>query len=68
MATEFDTIFDVIERHRELSVQHAAAVSVSAKLGAGPEFDAADAISEERRLALEEYADVLTPSRPRLRT
>ncbi|MEY9707482.1 hypothetical protein ABIF50_003256 [Bradyrhizobium diazoefficiens] len=32
MATEFDTIFDVIERHRELSVQHAAAVSVSAKL------------------------------------
>ncbi|MCD9112413.1 MULTISPECIES: hypothetical protein [Bradyrhizobium] len=64
MATEFDTIFDVIER----SVQHAAAVSVSAKLVAGLEFHAADAISEERRLALEEYADVLTPSRPRLRT
>ncbi|QIG91055.1 MULTISPECIES: hypothetical protein [unclassified Bradyrhizobium] len=40
MATELDSNFDVIERHRELSAQHAAAVSVSAKLVAGPEFDA----------------------------
>ncbi|WP_246783611.1 hypothetical protein [Bradyrhizobium sp. CCBAU 21365] len=64
MATELDTIFDVIERHRELSAQHAAAASVSSKLVAGPEFDAADAISEERGLALEEYADVLIHSKP----
>ncbi|WP_439372665.1 hypothetical protein [Bradyrhizobium sp. DASA03120] len=64
MATELDSIFEVIEHHRGLSAQHDAAVSISAKLVEGPEFDAADAISEKTRLALEEYADVLIHSKP----
>ncbi|WP_164719152.1 MULTISPECIES: hypothetical protein [Bradyrhizobium] len=64
MATELDSIFDVIEHHRELSAQYDAAVSLSAKLVEGPEFDAAEAISEERLLALEQYADVLIHSKP----
>ncbi|MCP3468066.1 MULTISPECIES: hypothetical protein [unclassified Bradyrhizobium] len=64
MATELDSIFDVIEHHRALSAQHDAAASISAKLVEGPEFDVADAISEARRLALAEYADVLIHSKP----
>ncbi|MCP3475535.1 hypothetical protein NLM33_35190 [Bradyrhizobium sp. CCGUVB1N3] len=52
------------EHHRGLSAQHDAVVSISAKLVEGPEFDAADAISEKARLALEEYADVLIHSKP----
>ena len=40
-----EPIFTVIERHRELSVLCDQAVSISAKLEDGPEFDAADEIS-----------------------
>ncbi|WP_445219851.1 hypothetical protein ACKWRH_06830 [Bradyrhizobium sp. Pa8] len=63
-ATELDSIFEVIEHHRGLSAQHDAAASISAKLVEGPEFDAAEAISEERLLALDQYGDVLIHSKP----
>ncbi|WP_245284122.1 hypothetical protein [Bradyrhizobium sp. Cp5.3] len=62
MATELDSIFDVIEHHRELSAQYDAVVS--AKLDDGPELGAADAISDERSLALQQYAAVLIRSKP----
>ncbi|WP_235884954.1 hypothetical protein [Bradyrhizobium frederickii] len=64
LLTERDSIFEVIEHHRKLRAQVDAAASISAKLVEGPEFDAADAISEQKRLALEEYADVLIHSKP----
>jgi hypothetical protein len=59
-----DPIFTVIERHRELSTHCDEAVSISAKLMDGPEFDAADEISAERRDALVEYAAVVIRSEP----
>ncbi|WP_245509223.1 hypothetical protein [Bradyrhizobium zhanjiangense] len=62
--TEPDPIFDVIARNREFSAQHDAAVSISAKLAEGPEFDAADEISGERQLALAEHANTLIHSKP----
>jgi hypothetical protein len=58
-ATAPDPIFTVIERHRELSGQCSAAVSISAKLVDGPEFDAADQVSAERSDVLIEHAAVL---------
>ncbi|MCP3460577.1 hypothetical protein [Bradyrhizobium sp. CCGUVB23] len=64
MATAFDSIFDVIEHHRELSAQYDAAVSISAELDDGPEFGADDAISDERLLALQQYAAALIHSKP----
>jgi hypothetical protein len=54
----------VIERHRELSVLCDEAVSISAKLEDGPEFDAADEISAGRSDALVEHAAVLIRSEP----
>jgi len=59
-----DPIFAAIERHRELSTHCDEAVSISAKLTEGPEFDAADAISAESRDAVVEYAEVLIRSEP----
>ncbi|WP_354124585.1 hypothetical protein [Bradyrhizobium sp. LA6.10] len=59
-----DPIFNVIERHRELSARYDAATSVSAKLSEGPEFDAADAVSGERSQALHRHAAVLIRSEP----
>ena len=64
VSAEPDPIFTVIERHRALSVHCDEAVSISAKLMDGPEFDAADEISAERRDDLAEYAAVLIPSAP----
>ncbi|WP_445222171.1 hypothetical protein ACKWRH_21155 [Bradyrhizobium sp. Pa8] len=64
MATELDSIFEVIEHYRGLSAQYDAAASMSAKLVEGGEFDAAEAISEERLLALDQYRDVLLQSKP----
>ncbi|UWU86162.1 hypothetical protein N2605_06840 [Bradyrhizobium yuanmingense] len=63
-AANRDLIFVVIERHRELSAHYEAALSVSAKLDEGPEFDAADQISCQRNHALGEQANVLIRSRP----
>lgn len=59
-----DPILSVIERHRELYARLDAATAVSAKLLEGPEFDAADEISRERRLALAEFSYVLIRSKP----
>lgn len=56
--------FGVIARNRELSAEHDAAVSISAKLDSGLEFDAADETSEEKRLALAEHANVLIHPKP----
>ncbi|MDA9426178.1 hypothetical protein [Bradyrhizobium sp. CCBAU 53380] len=63
-AADRDLIFVVIERHRELSAYYEAALSVSAKLDEGPEFDAADQISCQRNHALAEQANVLIRSTP----
>ncbi|MCA1363403.1 hypothetical protein I6F14_23660 [Bradyrhizobium sp. IC3069] len=63
-ATDRDLIFVVIERHRELSAHYDAALSVSAKLNEGPEFDAADKISSQRDHALAKHANVLIRSTP----
>jgi len=54
----------VIERHRELLAHYDAALSVSAKLDSGPEFDAADEISCQRNRALAEHGNVLIRSTP----
>ena len=54
----------MIERHRELSAHYDAALSVSAKLDEGAEFDAADEISSQRSHALAEHANVLIRSTP----
>lgn len=59
-----DPILSVIERHRELYAHLDAATAVSAKLLEGPEFDAADEISRDRRLALAEFSNVLIRSKP----
>ncbi|MGY4294612.1 hypothetical protein ACVWXN_002707 [Bradyrhizobium sp. i1.4.4] len=59
-----DPIFAVIERHRELTAHYDAAVSVSAKLEEGAEFDAADEISGERSADLRDHANVLVQSKP----
>ncbi|RXH21197.1 hypothetical protein XH94_38105 [Bradyrhizobium zhanjiangense] len=63
-AADRDPLFVVIERHRELSAHYDAALSVSAKLDGGPEFDAADEISSQRNHALAEHAKVLIRSKP----
>jgi hypothetical protein len=47
-AAEPDPIFAVIERHRDLSAHCSAAYAISGNLHAGPEFDAAEAVSTER--------------------
>ncbi|MDH2402406.1 hypothetical protein QCM77_20925 [Bradyrhizobium sp. SSUT18] len=59
-----DPIFAVIERHRDLSADYDAAVSISAKLEEGDQFDAADKISAERSAVLREYANELVHSKP----
>ncbi|WP_246709128.1 MULTISPECIES: hypothetical protein [Bradyrhizobium] len=63
-AADRDLIFLVIERHRELLAHYDAALSVSAKLDSGPEFDAADEISCQRNHALAEQGNVLIRSTP----
>ncbi|MEZ2145363.1 hypothetical protein AAE026_24195 [Bradyrhizobium sp. DN5] len=63
-AADRDLIFVVIERHRELSAHYDAALSVSAKLDGGAEFDAADKISSQRNHVLAEHANVLIRSTP----
>ncbi|WP_407114790.1 hypothetical protein [Bradyrhizobium sp. LMG 9283] len=64
VAADRDLIFVVIDRHRELSAHYDAALSVSAKLDGGFEFDAADEISSQRNHALAEHANVLIRSTP----
>jgi hypothetical protein len=59
-----DPIFAAIERHRELSAHYDAAVSISAHLPCGPDFEAAEEITAERCHALLEHADALIRSEP----
>jgi hypothetical protein len=59
-----DPIFAMIERHRELSRHYDNAVSVSAKLEEGLEFDAAEEISNQRANALVQHAAMLIRSEP----
>lgn len=59
-----DPIFAAIARHRELSARYAAAAAVSTSLPAGPEFEAAEAISAERSQALIDHADEMIRSKP----
>ena len=54
-----DPVYAIIERHKALSAAYTAAADVSGKLGAGPEFEAADAITAERCDALFDYAETL---------
>jgi hypothetical protein len=63
-AAPADPIFAVIDRHRELSVHFTAAVDVSARLEDGPEFEAADAIADQRCRVLLDHADTLIRSQP----
>ncbi|WOH58517.1 hypothetical protein [Bradyrhizobium sp. BWC-3-1] len=63
-AAELDPIFEVIERHRKLSDGYSAAVSISAKLDDGPDFDVADKISGERNDALLKHAAAMIRSEP----
>ncbi|MEY9107840.1 hypothetical protein ABIA06_006712 [Bradyrhizobium yuanmingense] len=63
-AADRDLIFVIIERHRELLAHYDAALSVSAKLDSGPEFDAAEEISCQRNHALAEHGNVLIRSTP----
>lgn len=58
-----DPIFVAIEKHRVLSADFDAAVSISAKL-IGPEFDAADAITSDANGKLMNHADTLICSQP----
>jgi hypothetical protein len=65
LATESDDpIFAMIERHRELSAHCNSAYDISGKLHEGPEFDAADAISQERHDRVIEQADALIYCEP----
>ena len=52
MPREVDPIFAAIEKHRELSADYDAAVSISAKLPPGPEFEAADEVTADRHTQL----------------
>jgi len=54
----------VIERHRELSARYDAAVAVSAKLFDGPEWEAAEEITDATCTGLLDYADRLVCSQP----
>ena len=58
-----DPIFAMIERHREFSAHCRAAYDISGKLHAGPEFDAADAVSVEKHDRLIDHADAFIPVR-----
>jgi hypothetical protein len=59
-----DPIFAMIERHRELSLHYDDAVSISAKLDEGPEFDAAEEVSEQRADAMVQHAAALIGTAP----
>jgi hypothetical protein len=62
-ATEPDPIYAAIEKHRVLSADFDAALSISARL-IGPEFDAADAITSDANVKLLNHADILICSQP----
>jgi hypothetical protein len=64
LATESDPIFAMIERHRELSAHCRAAYDISGNLLAGPEFDAAEAVSAERNDRLTNHVDALIGCEP----
>jgi hypothetical protein len=59
-----DPIYALIERHRELSARYDAAVSVSAKLFDGPEWEAAEEVTAAACTALLDFADSLVCSEP----
>jgi len=57
--------YAAIERHRELSAAYDAASAISGKLPDGPEFEAADAITCEKRHALITCVNELIRIQPR---
>lgn len=59
-----DPIYAAIERHRELSTRYDAAVAVSAKLFDGPEWEAAEKITDAACAELFDFADNLVCSQP----
>ena len=59
-----DPIFAMIERHRELSAHCSAAYDISGKLHAGPEYDAAEAVSTEKHGRLIDHTDALICCEP----
>jgi hypothetical protein len=63
-AAEPDPIFAVIERHRDLSAHCSAAYAISGNLHAGPEFDAAEAVSTERHDLVIDQANALICAEP----
>jgi hypothetical protein len=62
--SEVDPIFAAIEKHRVLSAHYDAAVSISAKLPPGPEFEAAEEVTTDRHDEVLNHADTLICSHP----
>jgi hypothetical protein len=59
-----DPVYALIGRHCELSAHCKAAYDISGNLLAGPEFDAAEAVSVEKHDRLIDHADALIACEP----